>query len=499
MMNHAGAATALAAVLLASCAPARSDVAATPARPGEPMLPPGGTASPAGVDTSLAARPGEPVQVVLIDDDGSGQNLRARPIDPKTLADVPGYVPISFGQHYVARVSPDGRTIAAILWPGGSSNSGAKIHLIDAMRWIDREFETPITNYTTAIRFDQSGATAYWTQPKVGELTPSLFAVDIASGRVREVVRLSQGFYAYDMVAFGARVAVFLVPANVPVDGVVRDPRDAPRIALVDTGTARVTDVKLPVRAGSYPDSVAPAEEPFRSIEPGLGWDLPRAKLYIADAESDRVFVLDLQTGKVTGPFDPKPKRSMLDVLWSLFGSVADAKMTSTSRQNAAVTPDGSRLYVTGLRSDFAKGADGKYHESVVPLQLRVIDISDMTVVTQMDGATTPLWMSPDGAMLLYGDNRYDTSVEGYATRSGYRIHLVDTAQCDDVALPVDGEPLVVGFAQRSRTAYVRIQHYRSGSLGFASLSLIDLATHRVATDRVMERHFADVLLLGNP
>jgi DNA-binding beta-propeller fold protein YncE len=324
-----------------------------------------------------------------------------------------------------------------------------------------------------------------------------VFAVDVASGGVREVVRLSEGFYAHDVEAFGARVAVFLVPANVSSSGVVRDPREEPRIALVDTGTGRVTDARLPVRAGQYPDSVAPAEEPFRSIEPGLAWDLPRAKLYIADGESDRVFVMDLQTGKVTGPFDPKPKRSMLDVLWSLFGSVADAKLASTSRQNAAVAPDGSRLYVTGLRSDFAKGSDGKYHESVVPLQLRVIDTSDMTEVTRMDGATTPLRMSPDGAMLLYGDNRFDTSVEGFATRSVFRIHLVDAVQHGDVALPVDGEPLVVGFDPRSRAAYARIQHYRPGGLGFASLSLIDLATRRVVNERVMERHFADVLLLG--
>jgi DNA-binding beta-propeller fold protein YncE len=279
----------------------------------------------------------------------------------------------------------------------------------------------------------------------------------------------------------------------------VQAPADLARIALVDTGTGRVTDAPLPVRAGWYPDEVAAAEEPFRSVEPGLAWDLPREKLYVADADSDRVFVMDLRTGTVAGPFEPKPKRSMLDVLWSLFGSVADAKIASTSRQHAVVTPDGSRLYVTGLRSDFAKGTDGKYHESVTPLQLRVIDLSDMTELARLDGATTPLWMSPEGSVVLFGNNRYDTSVEGYAARSGFRLHLLDGERQQDVAVSVDGDPFVVGFDAKSRTAYVRIQHFSANALSVASLALVDLAARRVITERVMDRHFADVLLVGGP
>ena len=496
MLKRTLTAIGLAAVLLPGCAPTRNAVADPPTRAPEPMSQPGGAASPIGIDTSPAIRPSDPPQVVLIDDDGTGQSLRARPIDPRTLADVPGYLPIAFGHHYVARVGPDGHTIAAILWPSGSSTSGAKIHLIDTRRWLDRELDMAVTNYATAVHFDPSGTNVFWTQPKESELTPSVFGVDLASGRVRELARLSRGFYARDMFAFGSRLAVYLMPANVPVNGTVQAPTAVPRIALVETSSETAMEVPLPVRAGFYPDSTAASEEPFRAIEPGFAWDLARGRLYIADADSDRVFVMDLQTGKITGPFEPRPKRSMLDVLWSFVGSVAEAKMTSTSRQHAAVSPDGSRLYVTGLRSDFAKGTDGKYHESVTPLQLRVIDLTDMTEMARMDGATTALWMSPDGAALLYGDNLYDTSVEGYASRSAFRLHLLHHER-HDVALPVSGEPLVVGFASRSHTAYVRVQRFNASSLSVASLALVDLAGRGVVRERVMERHFADVLILG--
>ncbi len=491
-MKRTLVAIGLLALVVGSCAPAPGR-ATVSARPPAPMSQPGGTALPTTIDTSVGARPSDPVRAVLVDADGTG--LRARPIDPKTLADLPGYVPMSFGHNYVARVSPDGRTIAAILWPGKSSTSG--IHLIDTVRWLDRELESPITNYTSAIHFDEPGTSLYWSQPKETQLTPSVFALDIASGRIREVARLGQGFYAHDMVVTGGRVAVYLIPANAPVDGTVQDPQEAPRIALVDTGSGRVTDVRLPVRAGQYRDATAPADEPNRSIDPGLAWDLARMRLYLADAETDRVFVLDLRTGRLEGPFEPKPKRSMIDVLWSLFGTVAEAKTVSASRQHAVTSPDGTRLYVAGRRSDFAKGQDGRYHETVTPLQVRIIDTSDMSEVARLDGGSTDLWISPDGTTLVYGDNRYDQSVEGYAARSDFRLHLVNTAMgYDRVTLPMDGDPALRVFDLRSGTAFVRIQHFASGTLGHASVSVIDLATRRMIATRAMDRHFADVLLL---
>src|SRR5207247_2367703 len=223
---------------------------------------------------------------ILIDDDGTGMHLRARPVDPVTLADVPGYAPISFEHHYQAAVHPSGGTIAAVMWPGGNGNYGATVHLIDTARWIDRTLDTKIDAYTTALRFDETGAAVYWAQP---------------------------------------------------------------------------------VRAGQYQDPAAPtADEPWRQIAPGLAWDGPRSRLFVADAESERIFRVDLDAGTIAGPFEPKPRRSLADVLWALLGgTTAQAKMQSSDRQQATVSADGTRLYISGMRSTFAKGQDGKYHESI--------------------------------------------------------------------------------------------------------------------------------------
>jgi hypothetical protein len=273
-----------------------------------------------------------------------------------------------------------------------------------------------------------------------------------------------------------------------------------PAIFLVDPATAWIVAVvQLPMRAGQVQDpAAAGGDEPFRSIEPGFAWDLPRSRVFVADAESDGIAIVDLRTGELRGPFVPRPRRSMVDVLWSLFGNIAEAKMVSANRQQAAVSPDGSRLFVSGLRSDFAKGQDGKYHEVIAPLALRVIDTTDMSEMASLDAATTALWISPDGGSLLYGTNRFDQTVEGYANRLDFKLTLVNvSAPNDAITVPVAGQPRVVGFEPRLGTAYLSVQHVESGMLGHASLSVVDLASRRIVATRDMERHVAEILLLG--
>src|SRR5260370_19356723 len=51
--------------------------------------------------------------------------IRVRPVDPRTLADVPDLAPIEVGHHYSHALSPDGQTLAVVSWPSGSNNAGA--------------------------------------------------------------------------------------------------------------------------------------------------------------------------------------------------------------------------------------------------------------------------------------------------------------------------------------------------------------------------------------
>ena len=499
-------ALAFAGSLVASACGATSSANATPtptvSRPPEPQVQSFTPSPTSTIDTRPEARPTTPPAAILIDVDGTGTHLRARPVDPVTLADVPGYAPISFEHHYQAAVHPSGGTIAAVMWPGGNGNYGATVHLIDTARWIDRTLDTKIDAYTTALRFDATGAAVYWAQPVTGastETTTALWKLDVASGSAREVLRLPANLYARDVQTLKGRVAVYAEPGgNVLIDG---QRRDAPTVFVVDPASARiVATIPLPVRAGQYQDpAAATADEPWRQIAPGLAWDGPRSRLFVADAESERIFRVDLDAGTIAGPFEPKPRRSLADVLWALLGgTTAQAKMQSSDRQQATVSADGTRLYISGVRSTFAKGQDGKYHEQLVPLDLRVIDTAGMVELARTAAASTALWLAPDGSSLLYGSERWDSTAEGYATRSEWTLHLADGASARERAsFPAGGTAWLASFNRDSTIAYVSWTAIVGGTLASATLQAVDLRAGRIAAAREMERHVADLLVVA--
>lgn len=74
--------------------------------------------------------------------------LRARPVDPTTLEDIPGFTPLELGHHYRALLSPDGRTLATIVWPGSTSTGGV-LHFVDPLEWTVRTTGVQINGATT--------------------------------------------------------------------------------------------------------------------------------------------------------------------------------------------------------------------------------------------------------------------------------------------------------------------------------------------------------------
>ncbi len=452
-----------------------------------PQLP---NSSATAAPTVKGTRPaGEPA-VLLVEDDGSGRALRARPIDPRTLADLPGYAPIPFGHHYVARVSPDGTKIAALLWPSGSNNSGGQLHLIGTRDWTDEALDVHVDAYAPAMRWDSIGHIVYWAQPTITESTPSLFAFDLGTRRRTEVAKLPHGYYVRDLAIMDDLAAVYLAPALIVPNGEPVTRPEPPTVALVDLARSRVADlVHLPVRDGQIRDDAADPDMPWTQIQPGLAWDPARRLLYVADAESDGIFRLDLRSGQLSGPFEPRPRHSMLDALWALLGAgVAEAKMTNSTIRQAALSADGGRLFVSGARHEFRKAADGKYHERVLSLGLTVVDTSDFAELATDETPASRLWPSPDGG-LLYASERHEETSEGWARVVDPELRALGAS--GGRTLPLPGEALSAPIADRGRSAYV------TALSGTAHVVHVDLDAWKVIATRDLERHFAEVFVLG--
>src|SRR5712691_8959596 len=102
---------------------------------------------------------------LLADLAGASGPVRVRPVDPATLADVPGLAPIELGHHYTYRLSPDGHTLAVISWPNGGSNAGAQLLLIDLSTWTARSTGVDINDSVLGPFYSPDGAALWWAGP----------------------------------------------------------------------------------------------------------------------------------------------------------------------------------------------------------------------------------------------------------------------------------------------------------------------------------------------
>src|SRR5258705_154290 len=113
---------------------------------------------------SLNSDTSDTVALLAITEKENGAGLQARPVDPATIVDLPGYAPIDFGHHYTYAVSPDRKVLAVITWPG-DSNAGGSLRLIDLNTWTDTPADLRIEDYVGDLTFGADGRTLYWTMP----------------------------------------------------------------------------------------------------------------------------------------------------------------------------------------------------------------------------------------------------------------------------------------------------------------------------------------------
>ncbi len=458
---------AVAAGLVVACAtpaalPARPSAAATPEIAASSLAVPtqAPMVRPAGGSASLL--------LVRVEDPGPNGSLiqqelgvlRARPIDPMTLRDIPGFTPLELGHHYRALLSPDRRTLATIVWPSGSSSAGGVLHFVDPVAWTDRVTGVQIDESTAWLEWSKDGTQLFWMR-YIGD--PSLtqyavFATDGAVPSARELMRLPAGFQPYEARLIGSRLAVV---GATDQHGLATG--DA-SVVFVDVPAGQVSSL-LPLaglRLGQFNVS-EPGLYPFRMISPALAWDLPRGRLIVVDAERDVVRVVDLSSATESGP---------LEIRARAVKGAGTAKMVSTTRKVAALSADGRWLYVSGMREDVS-GQGPDMH--LTPIALQRIDMTDRSETARGDGGKG-LWLSSDGSrVVLFGETVTVVDANGLRQISHF------------------GTPATAVVAgERGSIAYLAHVSYP----GVSTLRAVDLATGRIAATREIARHVADVIAL---
>ncbi|TME97537.1 MAG: hypothetical protein E6I40_01390 [Chloroflexi bacterium] len=458
-----GAALVLA---LAACAPM------PPATPDRPSSAPSVTSS----------------ALVLVDVDGSGMGLRGRLVDPRTLSDVAGKPVLSFGHNYTAVTAPDGRTLAAVLWPGGSANRGGVLHLFDLASWTDRATAVTFDDHVSQLFFAPDGRHLYWVRPgpMAGEPMlnpdPGVYRYDLASDSQSRVAELPAAFLPLSAALAGERLAI----VGWTTGGKIGPSRNT-EVYVVDLRGGTVVKRELGgVRAGQVQDLAA--FDDVRNVMPAVAWDLPRGRAFVVDAEQDRVAIVDLASATVRGPTAIRPRRSLVDRILDLISTPAAAKAQASTQRVAVVSADGRRLYVSGLRIDLPS-ADRE--GNVTPLDLLAVDTMDLAEIGRMDVAGTDLALTHDGQRLLILTNRFPTGQPW----TDYELRLIDAQRLTSLAsLPLEGRGRILGLSADGDVVYVNAMRDDWALTIVRRVSVADLT---VLGRRELERHFGE--LLGSP
>jgi len=456
-----------------------------------------------------AAASPSPLLVNLTDSaPGSQQALRVRPVDPATLADQPGFASLDFGHHYVRAVSPDGRTMAVIIWPSGA-NSGGVLHLIDLASWTDRATGVRFDDSVAGLLFSPDGRALYWsggTRHDAAHGIPAdfvLYRYDIASGDRRTVATFPASFtpgYLSTAARFtrsGARLALYGVPtdSNNLAEG-------APHLMIVDLiGGGIATDLRLDgVKAGQFRESQAGGSNPFYALfSPGLAWDPARERLYIAHADGDAITVVDLAGGTIIAQQEIRPRTSLAGrVVGWLMPHVAAKGGPSTDRW-AVLSNDGARLFVIGQHAEPTQQPDGQWRESMTPTGLQVIETRDLREVAHLDVPANAMMLSPDGRRLILPTDRDDGSGAASGGGTRHQLTVVDAErliELDQVA--VGGALSLYGFSADGRYAYLSDAASGGGTQSRTIVRVFDLERRLFVAERALDGPFADLLTSSN-
>lgn len=398
------------------------------------------------------------VTLLAVTEKEIGVGLQARPVDPATLVDLPGYTPIDFGHHYTYAVSPDRKMLAVITWLG-DSNAGGVLHLIDLNTWTDMPTSFRIDDYASDITFGADGKTLYWTIPSVRDSAHGmprdyqLCQYDLDSRQLSVITQLPSSFIPWSQRLSSGNVAIFGVPT---------DPNNlaenAPRLLAIDpTGNRIVADMRLDgVKAGQFREQVMNAtpsaqEESWQYVmyNPGLAWDLDRKILYIIHADDEKVTVVDLVNGAFIKQVQIRPPQTLLDWVSDALAPAAEAKGGPWLGARVILSRDGERLYVFSEKTEMGllKATD-----------LRVIATNGMREISHLGELLTDFALTPDGKSLLIvkGEIVWSYGFDMLVNRDVYVLDAETLQEHIHVRIDQVDQLWFDGFSPDGRYAYLR-------------------------------------------
>ena len=443
----------------------------------------------------------EVITLLTVTEKENSADLQARPVDPMTLLDLPGFAPIDFGRHYTYAISPDHRKLAVITWPR-DSDVGGELHLIDLDTWIVTPTDLQTDVYVGEVTFSADGKTLFWVAPTVYDPAHGmprdyrLYRYDLHSRQWSVIIQFQSSFIPWSQHLSSGRLAIVGVPTDSNnLAG------DVPHLLIIDpTENRTVADVRLDgVKAGQFHEEVTNETASgqgetwhYVSYSPGLAWDSDRKMLYVAHADSSKVTKVDLADGSVMEHVQIRPRQPFLEWISESLAPTAQAKGGSWLGARVILSPKGERLYVF---------SEETWMDLPRTTGLRLIATEGMREIGHIDELLTDFALTPDGKSLLVIKGEIDRSY-GFDMLVNRNVYILDAETLRErIHLRIDRADQLWfdGFSPDGRYAYLRGSSAEwveeSGWRNWRTTwQLLDLNSYRLISARESESMYGVLL-----
>lgn len=250
-----------------------------------------------------------------------------RPLDPLTLADLPGYSPIPVGARRVTALNPTGHSLALFISdeirgvPMTGTPRRSTLQLLDLPNWRLRATPIVVAGEIAWSSFAPDGRTLYWLSFDGGEEVATqqraytLYRYRLGAGQAEALITLPPGMIGeeFRQSRSGRELSFYKRPA-----GADNAARATPQLDFLDLDSGRVVATLPLIGVRATPPGMTANGE---ALIPGLAWDVPRDRLYVAHADSDLITVVDLAARTIVrqdaingGATDPAVEQRTYDV-----------------------------------------------------------------------------------------------------------------------------------------------------------------------------------------